>query len=281
LPADQIRVATASKGDAYGQGLFDALSPILEFNGQSASDNGNNFLPVSYPDPSTMTVDFAPTVNQIVEFVPHIVLALGTTEGIVDIMGGIETAWPTAGDPPPRPYYLFPDGGRLDELLAATDGNEALRMRVKGTVPGRKGDNYSAFSLRFRGAFNNVVPGTFAENAYDAGYLLSYALVSLGESPVSGAAIAEGLRKMSQGTEVVVGPNTINAAISALAGGATINFDGASGPLDFDNERGEAPSDVEIWCIDIDSVTMDPIFVPDDQYYDAEAQAVVGSATCP
>jgi branched-chain amino acid transport system substrate-binding protein len=86
---------------------------------------------------------------------------------------------------------------------------------------------------------------------------------------------------MSAGTTIVVGPNTINQAISALQGGGSINFDGASGPLDFDPATGEAPSDIDIWCVDIDSGTGQTLFVSDTQHYDAAMGEVVGAASCP
>jgi branched-chain amino acid transport system substrate-binding protein len=280
-PTDDIRVAAASKGDAYGQGLFSSLSAVMTFNGQSVADNlaANAFLAQSYEDPSTAMVDFSPTVQAIVAFVPNLVLPLGTNEGITEIMGGIESTWPTSGTPPPRPRYLYPDGGRLDELLAATEGDEDLRLRVKGTVPGRKGANYDAFALRFEQRFSRV-PGTYAENSYDAAYLINYAIVASGAASPTGADIAAALVKMTGGqTDVVSGPGDINSAVSALGNMGDIEFDGASGPLDFNN-KGEAQSDIDIWCVDLDNQD-NAIFISSGQYYDATMDQVVGVDSCP
>jgi len=46
-----------------------------------------------------------------------------------------------------------------------------------------------------------------------------------------------------------VGADKINTAFMPLQTGSNIDFNGASGPLDFDVTTGEAPSEIQIWCI--------------------------------
>lgn len=285
-PIDKIRIATATKGDAYGLGLQAALQPILNFNNQDlvSNESQGNYLGVQYDDPQqNPDFDYSEIVTQIVALEPHIVLPLGTNEGITKIMQGVEDAWPTTGTPPPRPLYLFPDGGRLQELLDATLADagsaEPLRERVRGTVPGRKGPNYDAFALRYRQVWN-ADPGTFAENGYDAAYLTAFSLVSIGDAPVTGAALANGMTKMSEGAVVVAGPNNLNAGYNLLTGGATIDYDGASGPLQFNNATGEAPSDIDLWCVVEDQATGEDTFLSSGRYYDATTQQLVGVDLC-
>jgi ABC-type branched-subunit amino acid transport system substrate-binding protein len=273
---DVIKVAVVAKGDAYGTGLFDAVTATMRFNGKSAADNGSNFLGINYQDPSIEDVDFSTYVTSLVEFQPDLVLGLGTAEVVQQIMGPLEDAWPTAGaTPPPRPYYLFPDGGHVPDLLELAKADSGLLTRVLGTVPGRKGSNYDAFALRFKARFENVVPGTYAENGYDAAYLLAYAMLAAQSPDVTGKHIAAGLRKMSDGTSVIARPDQINMAITTLVSGGGIQFEGASGPLDFDPKTGEAPADVEIWCMIDDQET--PIFESSGEYYDAKNKAISGS----
>lgn len=281
LPSDDIKVAAASKGDAYGQGLVGALSDTMIFNGRSVGDNltANAYQAQQYPDPSAMAVDFSPFQQSIIAFEPHLVLPLGTNEGITEIMGGVEAGWPQT-PPPARPRYLFPDGGRLDELLTATETDADLRGRVKGTVPGKQGSNYQAFALRFEQRFGKP-PGTFAENAYDATYLLAYAIVGTGEIRPTGAQLAEAMTQMTGGqTDITSGPNQLNAGFNAVGSGGAIDFDGASGPLDFDNDKGEAAADIDIWCVDLDN-QQKAIFISSGEYYDAATETVVGNDSCP
>ncbi len=280
MPTDDIRVAAASKGDAYGQGLVGALTNVMTFNGRNVTDNlaANAFLSKQYADPSEGPVDFSEVQQDIISFAPHLVIPLGTNEGITDVMSGIEAGWP--GTPPPeRPLYLFPDGGRLPELLAATETNADLRGRVKGTVPGKQGSNYLQFALRFDTRFGDS-PGTFAENAYDAAYLLAYSILATGEVRPTGSQIAESLKKMTGGqADIIVGPNQLNAGFNAVGSGGAIEFDGASGPLDFDVATGEAASDIDIWCVELDN-QMQAFFSSSGQFYDAKSGMVVGTDNC-
>jgi branched-chain amino acid transport system substrate-binding protein len=272
-PADQIKVAISYKDDAYGFGLYNALTNILRFNGKTPTANGANFVTVKYADPSGgATVDFPGAVAKMLAIDPHIVIPLGTNESITGIIANVEKAWDQGGY---LPRYVCPDGGRLDEMLAEVDKDPALRGRVLGTVPGRKTDKYDAFALRFRAAYNDKAPGTYAENAYDSGYLVPYAVVALQDAALSGGNIAKGLVKMVGGTAVAAGPGGIAGAFQALKGGAAINYDGASGPLDFDTKVGEAPADIDTWCVVLNSQDK-AAFLSTGQYYDAALDEIDG-----
>ena len=277
--SDPIRLAMAVKGDAYGKGLADAVLANLKFNGKNAAANGNDFLRQDYPDPAEQPgYDFAPLVNEIVSQKPHIVLPLGTTEAITKVIQGVEANWPTSNPVPPKPHYIVPDGGRLDELLAITgQGNDDLRSRVLGTIPGRTTALFSSFKINFKAFHQNKDPGAYADTAYDSFYLMSYAIVAQGGKNLSGAAMNEGLKKMVGGTTITAGTNDINAAFKALSAGP-IDYEGVSGHLNFDVSTGEAPSDIDIWCIVLDSKNQ-AVYTSSGQYYDSQGGKVTGTRT--
>ena len=83
-----------------------------------------------------------------------------------------------------------------------------------------------------------------------------------------------------KGMTVNVGPNAVNTTFATLAGGGSIDLDGASGSLDFDLTSGDAPGDVEIWCIGRNPDTT-PTFVDSGAYYDASQNMIVGTVSCP
>ena len=61
---------------------------------------------------------------------------------------------------------------------------------------------------------------------------------------MTGANIAKGLGRVSDGARIVAGPNDLNKAITALTGGSAIDFEGASGadagvPAHYGNPFGE------------------------------------------
>lgn len=291
---EPFRVVTVSNDGAYGQGLFDAFNSQVTFNGKTASQNltDGNYTVLSYEDPAeNENVDLSSVVSEIIALndPPHLVVALGTNE-IIDregmaegILSLLEAQWDTQAGPPPRPYYLFPDGGKVDELLALADADTStppLSVRVRGTAGSGALNNprYDSFALRYQSRYN-APPGIYSENAYDAMYLLAYSILAAGDGALTGPFIASGLKMMSDGSKVDAGPNNINATINALSGGGSIDYEGASGPLDFNNDTGEASSNIEVWCLG-ENNQMKSVFTSSDQFYEAATDTVVGTDTC-
>ena len=276
MASDQIRVAIVDKGDAYGTGLADAVTPQLMFNGKAAADNGDNFKRLDYPDTSGVeNPDFSAIVQGILDLKPQIVLLFGTTETAKFLFPAIEQAWGDLNPMPPRPYYIFPDGGKVPELTAAIGSDDDRRKRVRGTVPGVASSLYGAFKLRYK-AYINEEPLAYADTAYDALYLLAYGMLAVGDKPISGVAISDALKKMSKGTVIDAGPSAINKAFQAIQASGEIDYNGASGPLNFDPKTGEAKADIDIWCIGRNA-SMEPVFLSSGQHYDATANQLVGT----
>jgi branched-chain amino acid transport system substrate-binding protein len=214
------------------------------------------------------TKDFTKTIDDVSAFKPHIVLYMGTTEAVTDVLPGIEAKVGT-----PKPYYVFSDGGKIQELLDAVQADATLRPRVIGTAPGRTTPQYQQFRSRFKAFFNNEEPGAYAGQAYDSAYLTAYALVASSENAPTGAGVNDGLKRTVGGTKIGADPFQVNTAFAALMlEGGAIDYDGVSGPLDFDVDKGEAPADIDVWCIDSTGQ-----FVSSGQYYDSVTRKVVGA----
>ena len=88
---------------------------------------------------------------------------------------------------------------------------------------------FQIFQAKFRN-FTGRELGYGAANCYDAMAIFLLALEAAGEA--SGEAIAENMRKVANPPGVVVG--TIEEGKAALMLGKEINYEGASGPCDFD-----------------------------------------------
>jgi len=277
MATDQIRVAMTVKGDAYGTGLADVVTPQLYFNGgKTAVENGDNFKRVDYDDPSTNpNVDYTTVIADVIAHKPHVVLLFGTTETANELFDGIEAAWADIAPPIPRPYYLLPDGGKVAELLQKIGDDDDRRKRVRGTVPGVAGALYDAFKLRYK-AFIKEDPLAYAETGYDAAYLLAYAIVAAKDKAITGPNIADGLKRTIKGTGINAGPTDINKAFQALDSTGEIDYTGASGPLNFDTATGEAKADIDIWCVGRNA-SQAPVFLSSGQRYDAALGKVVGT----
>ena len=213
-------------------------------------------------------------------FAPNIVAFFGTNEAVSQILTPLEQAWPTGGTPPPRPFYTLSDGGEVSELLTACKGNDALRTRIRGTVPGTRNPLFQQFSLRYQGKYNAPADVFGMAGSYDALYLLAYAMASLGSKPIDGTGIAGGMSFLVGGLKTEVGPAGIKTAIQTLGSGSKIDIDGASGPLAFDLNLHEAVSDIDIWCVGKDG-QQNPVFISSGQSYDASAGKIGGLFSCP
>ncbi len=285
---DSIRVAVLHKGDSYGKGVVDVLIGRLRFNGKSAIDNKNDYLQFDYGDPDdqesnpTPGIKYAECVSRTEAFRPHLVLLAGTTEGITDIVAKIET---TLSDvPDQRPIYLMSDGAQLPETIALVGNNPELRSRLWGTVPGTDGELYKRFLVDYNSTFHD---GTIADilgpaGGYDAVYLLAYAAVAARDTPITGSVLAKNLMRLSPpGESVGVGRQNINKACTALQAGLNIDFDGASGPLDFDGAIGESGSNIQAWCVKADATGKAVGFQRAGRTYNAKTGLLEGTLECP
>jgi len=277
--SDPVKVAIVHKGDAYGLGLATSLEQLLVFNGKAATQNGSQYDRIDYGDPDG-TTNYAEAVQRVLAMAPHIVIELGTNEGVTDILGPVEGQWPQIGY---FPRYLLSDGGEIEELWSWVGTDDELRRRILGTVPGSISAQYTSFRQQYLSKFGqSPSPDVFGTaGSYDALYLLAYAAVAAGDQPLTGAALAEGLaRLIPQGTALDVGGGQMNLGFSLLQEGENADFNGASGPLDFDIGTGEAPSDIQIWCIPRDASGKAGPARGAGMFYDATTGYLLGQLAC-
>jgi ABC-type branched-subunit amino acid transport system substrate-binding protein len=286
---DPLRLAVVHKGDAYGKGLADALFAKVLFNGKTAAQNDSdgNYKRIDYGDPDDPAntdpkSKYQAAVATTLAFKPHVVIVVGTTEGVTDIFGPIESGW-SAGTVY-RPRFVLTDGAQVPELTKLVGSNADLRKRTIGTVPGTTSEQFKNFASRYRAdpLTADTNPDQYTAAAYDAAYLLAYAIAAVGPQPITGATLAEGLKRMvPPGRAIEIGPGPINDAFAELAAGKNIDVNGVSGPLDFDVKTGEAESDIQIWCIDINTSGMAVGFKNSGAYYDSKTKTLVGTVVCP
>lgn len=265
MPSDKIKVAILNKGDAYGSGLAKALEKKLVINGKPATDQANSasYLRVDYGNPDDPTVNptkYPQAVSQTLAFKPNVTLIFGANEGITDIFAKIEEQWNGAPMVTYRSQFIFSDAGEIPELwqyIAKNDANDTLRPRIRGTVPGTDNALFKAFHSAYTSKFQDgTSPDVFgAAGGYDIIYLLGYAAAGITGNPINGASLAQRMKKMSTGAKVDVGGDVINSTFLKVANDGSIDFNGASGPLNFDPKTGEAPSDIQIWCVPKDQGT--------------------------
>ena len=249
---EAIKVAVTVKGETAGNSLFNAAieraSPQQAV--MPADPLPSDVRAFKYDDPDQAMPDWNAVARSIVAYQPHVILTLGTNEFVKNLMGLIEETWPTGAAY--RPWYLMPEGNRVDELLGLAASRPDLSMRVVGTAPGaRESSQWNSFAGRYRArpATMSKLPGNLAEYAYDAMYLLAYATAIAGQPAPDGRALADALTRTSRGAPAPAGPDVFSGNFAKAARERAIDYVGVSGDLDFDNTHGEARSNFDIWCL--------------------------------
>ena len=150
--------------------------------------------------------------------------------------------------------FLFVDGVKSDDMVQAIGGGKL--DGTLGTAPGAPDSPdrqafYNAYTLTF-GVEAPQEP--YLAETYDAVVLIALAAAKAGTTTDS-VAIRDALRDVANPPGEVVGPGLagIQKALSLIASGQDINYEGASGPVDFD-ENGDVAGPIEVWTVEGDAV---------------------------
>ncbi len=118
-----------------------------------------------------------------------------------------------------------------------------------GTAPGMAdGETYLKFSTAYTSAYGELPSSPFIANAYDATALIGLAAYAaqVKNLPLTSANIRDQLREISSPPGNFVGPDEFARAFGLLAEGKPINYEGASGSVDFDRS-GDVEAPIEVW----------------------------------
>ena len=207
--------------DAYGEGLAENATT-------SITDSGGEVVETVIYDPQAQTFDAE--VQQIVAADPEAIILIGFDES-----ARVITALAEAGiGPQDKPLYLVDGntGNALGEQLPA-----GLLEGVKGTIPG------SASAQEFKDRLLAIDPAlqdySYAVESYEAVILTAIAAIAAGND--SGPAIASELQAVSEGGTKCT---TFAECKEMLEAGEDIDYDGISGPIEFD-ENGD-PTEASI-----------------------------------
>lgn len=223
--------------DSYGQGLSETFRSAFE----GAGGRVTAFIGYNATQSSSFQAEvarlFAPGVPEAV------ILISFTTDGAAltrDIR---------AFDPQPRPRFFAGDAVFNSDFLS--NGDASILEGLQGTAPSSPLGNpeYDGYVARFQAAMGYAPIGNPPAAAYDAVYLFALAMVK--ESASTPQAIRRHLRAVSGGLKdggAPVGPLDFQRAATTLRQGLPVDFKGASGAIDFD-ENGDVTSGSYAWWI--------------------------------
>jgi len=149
--------------------------------------------------------------------------------------------YPASGIQMFRDYYAdFDTGtdivvtdGLKDPALPGEVGNNM--ENVIGTAPTAAGPGREFFTSAYQDEYGSD-PGVFTSQAYDASAVCVLANIAGGEN--TGTAVRDNMRTVANPEGEEFGPEALADAVEAVAAGDSINYVGASSPVDFD-ENGD------------------------------------------
>ena len=213
----------------YGQGLADQFTESFEAMGGQATSVAHEPGQPSYASELTHATESDPDVLVAISY---------------PVSAGVYIR--EAVDSGAADTFLFVDGSKSAELIAAVGASSLEGMY--GTAPGAVESAATAqFSSDYAAAYGDSTQ-PFLRESYDAAVLFALATEAAGsDDPV---AVRDAMRAVSGPPGVEVGPGQaeIARALQLLRDGQEINYQGAGGPVDFD-ENGDVTGAMEIWKI--------------------------------
>lgn len=191
--------------NAYGEGLADKADEAFE---------GETTAKIGY---SAQTQDYSSTLDSLFEDDPDAIGFVGYPENGRTIL----QQWSDGG---------YGGDWVLSEGLNSEEFFNELSDIVSGMYLSSPDPESGAGADRFEEAMGEANT-LFAAHAYDAMFLQALAMEKAGEA--SGQAIAENIRSVSRGSDgTTVTVNEFQAAKDALGNDESINYQGASSPVD-------------------------------------------------
>ncbi len=219
------KLAVLYVNNTYGTGLASVLKRDFEGAGHAAT-----LIP--YPETSQPLPSYADILAPALAQSPDAVVLIGYPgEGSVILRDWI------VGGQLPGLKWLFSEALRAESFVDNVSDKTRLEGSV-GTAPHLEGAAYERFAQAYRSRFGEA-PSLYAANAYDAAMLMFLALERGKEA--SRIALKENLHAVSDGSGEAVHAGELEKALEVVRADRKINYEGASGPVDFD-ERGDIKS---------------------------------------
>ncbi|MDQ3037321.1 MAG: ABC transporter substrate-binding protein [Myxococcota bacterium] len=158
----------------------------------------------------------------------------------------------------PEVRWFGADALRQAGFLAEA-GDAATGFFGTASVTDPNTPSYNAFSALYEATFGRA-PSTYDANFYDAAALMLLSIAAAEEADP--AAMRAALPMLSVPTGTIVRAGELGESIRLIRQGRTINYEGASGPVDVD-ETGEIEGVFEVWRVDAGAFVRDELLFPD------------------
>jgi hypothetical protein len=256
-PGAKLRVAIVTANIARELDVRDALLQLPELE---------HFEVDPFQIQSAL-IDPAPDVsavsNDLLDFAPHIIVALAGSEFIEGVFPVLESGgtWSDRTGGQRRPMYVL--GAAMApqtwSLYASKQGDpggwKTFFDRLVGIAYASAADTrlLNAYELRMIEANQDLSDPSLvlgSESVYDAAYLMIYAAAAASDvQRLTGRDLASGMRRLVQGTSYDIGPSSISKVLTALDRSEDVALNLTLGPPDWDIDRGTRSGVGSVYCI--------------------------------
>lgn len=230
----------------------------------------------------TDSPDVASLADELLDYAPHIIVALAGSEFIEGVFPVLESGstWGNRTGHQQRPMYVLgsamaPETWSLYSVKEGDGGGfGTLLDRIVGVAYASARDTTlrDKYEARLIGANKDLTDPSVligSENVYDATYLLIYAAAGAGQVPeLSGKDLALGMRRLLSGTSYDVGPTAISSVLTALDNQDDIGLELTLGDPDWNAARGTRNGIGSVYCLNNDAFAYEGMF-PKGPNYDA------------
>jgi len=226
---------------AYGNGLSDAFVDEFESLGGTISAN------IAYPEMTETEIenyDFSQYMVELFGGTPEIIYIVSYGPDGSAVVGAMQDYLDTVDLTPP--LFFGCQGNRLDALLVGEEAILEGMLGLQPTVPADS-ENYQKFVTNYTAKYG-YAPDELTETAYDAVYLLAYSIL-ISEENFDVADIAANLTNASEIGDVI-NVDEYDKGWAYITGGHDINYEGASGNIDFDENGDITNYTYELWTVE-------------------------------
>jgi branched-chain amino acid transport system substrate-binding protein len=143
--------------------------------------------------------------------------------------------------------FLFCDGTKSEKIISAIGADNLEGMY--GTAPGSVGgESLNLFNAAYEKEFGELPPLPFITNAYDAAATMGLAayMAAVQGKELTSTNIRDNIRSVAGAPGEIVKPGELKKAMSLIKQGKEINYEGAAGAVDYD-ENGDVVTPFDIW----------------------------------
>jgi branched-chain amino acid transport system substrate-binding protein len=220
--------------NAYGEGLAENFKAAFEYRGGQVLE--------MVPHDEAVAPTYVSELKKAMEGEPDVLFCISYPgHATVYLKEFIEAGYNETAE------LLFCDGTKSVEMPQEV-GPEYL-AGMYGTAPGSAvGEAHDAFASAFEGEYGELPPLPFMDTIYDGVTvaILAAAACDAKGMDITPVCIRDMLRDVSKPPGETIIPGDFKKALDLLKEGQAINYEGAAGAVDFD-ENGDVVTPVEIW----------------------------------